>query len=302
MRLGELSLSTLISLAQNGRLILETGPFNVRIKTASRSFLEYLRIIYGYYTVDTSERILSFDIFLSSPLGLRRWHRPQIRFLLDGQQLFDPFPASHAPPLFEWGLNWCIARRAHRYLLLHAAVLDKNGNALILPAHPGSGKSTLCAALSLKGWRLLSDEFGMIEPETGNVISIPRPIALKNQSIEVIRGRFTHATIGPLFPETRKGTVAHVQPNRQSVDGIRTPARPRWIVFPKYQADAALTLSPFAKPQSFMRLANNSFNYEVLGVRGFETVRRLIRQCDCRRLEYGNVDEARAVLDELERE
>jgi predicted ATPase len=29
---------------------------------------------------------------------------------------------------------------------------------VILPAPPGSGKSTLCAALVTRGWRLLSDE------------------------------------------------------------------------------------------------------------------------------------------------
>jgi predicted ATPase len=46
--------------------------------------------------------------------------------------------------------------------MLHAAVVEKNGKALILPALPGSGKSTLSAALAMNGWRFLSDEFTMI--------------------------------------------------------------------------------------------------------------------------------------------
>ncbi|MBK9234594.1 MAG: hypothetical protein IPO19_00450 [Rhodoferax sp.] len=35
---------------------------------------------------------------------------------------------------------------------------------LVMPAIPGSGKSTLTAGLSLSGWRLLSDEFGALDP------------------------------------------------------------------------------------------------------------------------------------------
>ena len=47
-------------------------------------------------------------------------------------------------------------------LLLHAGV-ERDGLALICPPS-WSGKSTLTAALSLRGWRLLSDEFGAFDP------------------------------------------------------------------------------------------------------------------------------------------
>ena len=58
---------------------------------------------------------------------------------------------------------------------------------MLLPAAPGSGKTTLCAGLSLRGWRLLSDEFGLIRPGTTDLVPVPRPMALKNESIDVIR-------------------------------------------------------------------------------------------------------------------
>lgn len=39
----------------------------------------------------------------------------------------------------------------------------------------GAGKSTLCAALCADGWRLLSDEMALIEPDTGRLRGMGRP-------------------------------------------------------------------------------------------------------------------------------
>ena len=103
---------------------------------------------------------------------------------------FNPLPAEQAFPLLEWGLNWCVATQCHQYLILHAAVLERGGRALIMPAPPGSGKSTLCAALVARGWRLFSDELALIEIGGGQIVPLPRPISLKNESIDRIISGF----------------------------------------------------------------------------------------------------------------
>ena len=81
--------------------------------------------------------------------------------------------------MLEAGLNWCIGNLAHQYLVIHSATLERGGRALLMPAPPGSGKSTLCAALITRGWRLLSDEFALVDPATGLLVPVPRPVALK---------------------------------------------------------------------------------------------------------------------------
>jgi HprK-related kinase A len=199
--------------------------------------------------------------------------------------------------LLEWGLNWCIATQAHQFLMLHSAVVEKNGDSLILPALPGAGKSTLCAALSHRGWRLLSDEFGLIEPETKRVLPLPRAVPLKNRSIEVIRRFAPEAHLGPVFENTRKGTVAHMRPPGDSLARQREPARPRWILFPRFQANADLTIRPIEKAVAFIRLSQNSFNYRLLGALGFRTLAPLIRTCNCYSLRFGDLDEVVAALD-----
>src|SRR3546814_3330456 len=87
--------------------------------------------------------------------------------------------------MLEWGLNWCIGLHGHRYLIIHAAAIERNGLAVILPGAPGSGKSTLTAFLVHHGWRLLSDELALVSLHDGRLTALARPIGLKNRSIDL---------------------------------------------------------------------------------------------------------------------
>jgi hypothetical protein len=221
-------------------------------------------------------------------------------FRLDGETPFKPLPQSQAYALFEWGLNYAIAQHAHHYLMLHAAVVEKGGRAIIMPGQPGSGKSTLCAALLGEGWRLLSDEFALLSPEDGLLTPLPRPVSIKNAAIDLIRQRMPDAVIGPIATDTAKGTVAHLKAPLDSVRRAEERATPAWLVFPEYDSAASETvLEPLSKGRSLMAAAESSFNYDVLGVTGFETVADLVDRCECYTLTYQDLDEALARIAQM---
>lgn len=286
-------------LSSSKGVLIKTGPFNVSVRSDSAEFGNLLAWFYRDFPLLTKDNIFDYHISLSRTRGIRRYWRTQICFRLDNRDLFEPFPSRYGLPLFEWGMNWCIATQAHRYLLLHASVVERNGLAIILPAFPGSGKSTLCAALIHRGWRLFSDEFGIVRPENGMVIPLPRPIPLKNESIDVIRKFAPNVEIGPLFPKTRKGTVAHLRVPTSSVEGMYVEALPRWVIFPRYQSSAKVDIVPIPKSYALLKLATNSFNYGVLGKKGFILVGNIIRSCDCYDFTYGNLDDAVNRLNDL---
>lgn len=280
-------------------MTLSIGPFAVRFKSRLESLAGNLHLLYFDYPLVTAPAVVDFHISLDRPKNLRRWHRRQVVFSIDGRPVFEPFPANLIFPLLEWGLNWCIAKRCHQYLMLHAAVVEREGRAIIFPAIPGSGKSTLCAALIHRGWRLLSDEFGLVHLEHRNIIPLPRPIPLKNESIAIIRGFASDSIIGPLFPKTRKGTVAHLRPPASSVCRMTEPARAKWVVFPQFKPSSPFEFKQVPKAHSLLRLATNAFNYEVLGAHGFHLVSELIRSCDCYNLIYRDLNQAIAHLNSL---
>jgi HprK-related kinase A len=278
---------------------LRTGPFVTQLRSAIDDVARDIHTLYGNYELQDRSGFIDFDIRLIRPRGPRRWWRPQVQFMFDGGIPFKPLPLSQAFPMFEWGLNWCIASNMHRYLLLHAAVVARDDRAMILPGQPGSGKSTLCAALVSRGWRLLSDEMGVVVPASGELLPVPRPVSLKNESIDVIRAFAPAAVIGRSWEDTRKGTVAHMGAPENSVLEERMAAVPYCVVAPKYSRDGGIQINAESKAQMFMYLAKNSFNYHVLGPQGFVALGRVIDRCACYHLTFNDLAGAVATIEDL---
>lgn len=272
-------------------LPLRTGPVVNRITSTLPRVRNGISLLYAQHVIE-SDDFADFHVRVALPSGLRRWVRPNAYFYIDGSSPFNPLPADQAFPLLEWGLNWCVTAHFVKYLALHAAVVERNGRAMILPAPPGSGKSTLCAGLINRGWRLLSDELALIDPETVMLIPIPRPVSLKNDSIDIIKSFASEAVFSPVVHETVKGRVAHMRPQADAVRRSNEMARPGWIVLPSYVAGQEPRLEPMSKAEALLRMAENSFNYATHGQRGFEVLADVVDQCDCYRFSYSNLDEA----------
>jgi len=278
---------------------LRTGPVVSLIRSRLPAVVSGISLLYAEYPADDPEGFADFRVRVGRPRNLRRWLQPQAHFFSDGSLPFRPLPVDQAFPMLEWGLNWCVSSHCHQYLIFHAAVVEKSGRALILPAPPGSGKSTLCAGLVNRGWRLLSDELTLIEIASGRVVPLPRPVSLKNASIDVIRAFAPTVAISQPVHDTSKGSVAHMRAPSDSVDRASETARPGWIVVPRYEAGLAAALIPLSRARGLMRMADNAFNYSVHGRTGFEVLAQLVDRCACYEFAYGDLEEAAAVFNDL---
>jgi len=282
---------------------LSIEPFVVRLKSAIPAVQSSICHLYqGHvFLPQNAGNFVDFHIIIDQVGGARRFYKRQVQFKFDGKTPFKPLPYSQAFPFFEWGLNWCIANHSFRHLLLHAAVVEKNGQAVILPGQPGAGKSTLCAALVGRGWRLLSDEMAMIDLTSTELIPIVRPVSLKNESISIISGFVPDVVMGESFLDTSKGTVAHMKPPLASVQNASLRTKGRWVVFPQFRQDSSISVESISRAKAVLDLAKNAFNYNVLGARGFEKLCDLVEACDCFRLEYSHLDEAIDFFSDLDK-
>jgi HprK-related kinase A len=282
-------------------LQLRTGPFVFALRSPLPQVAEGVRLLYGHYPLASADGFTDFAVDIAHGTGLRRWIGPLARFVFDGRPVFEPMPASHAYPLLEWAMNWCVSMFDLHHLTLHAAVLERDGLAVILPAPPGSGKSTLCAGLLLSGWRLLSDELTMIDLAPPHAITpLCRPVSLKNTSIEVIR-RFSGGTavFNQVTHHTIKGSVSHMQVPADHVRRMDEPAQARWVVFPRWQAGAPASLTPRPQASGLVGLASNAFNYLPLGETGFQVLADVVAACDCHDFVYSDLKDAVRVFDGL---
>jgi HprK-related kinase A len=292
MRVGDLGAAELHQRCRHGALVIQTGPFSFRVRSDHALLREGLALLYAHYPVADVDDFADFQVEIAPGAGWRQWVRPQSVFQFDGRRVFEPLPAAHAYPLLEWAMNWCISTQSLRYLTIHAAVLERNGHAMVMPAPSGSGKSTLCAALLHAGWRLLSDELALVDLDDGLVHPLCRPVSLKNQSVPVIRALAPDAVFSRATHDTMKGSVSHMKVPDAHLDRVHVPARARWIVYPRYEPGAPTTLTSHRRASAVVDLAKQSFNFNLLGVRGFETLTGLVRACHCHDFRYSALPEA----------
>lgn len=287
-----------------GRLLarglrLQVGPFVVHYQGRGHALAARLHAHYPDYPFAAPGSFADAALHVGrNPSLSRHWFSTRVIRTEDGQ-VFTTFPEEATIAHLEWTMNWAIANRSHDYLMLHAAVLANRHGALILPASPGAGKSTLCAYLMHRGWRLLSDEFTLIRDLSLAIHPFPRLVPLKNQSIDVIRELVPEAKLGPPIPGTHKGTVAHLQPTPAHLRAMHETAQPRLMVFPRWEADAPLSLTPAARADCFVEITQNAFNYVLRGAEGFRLATALTDAVTPFRLRYSQLPEAAAALDAL---
>lgn len=281
-------------------LRIRVGPVVAAVRSPFRTVQTSVALHYAAHEVVAADAFTDFDLTIERSGGIRRLVRPKALFRFDSTAPFKPLPGDQAFALLEWGFNWAIAAHCHEYLIIHSAVVERDKRAMLLPAPPGSGKSTLCAALVACGWRLLSDELTIIDLDGGSVVPVPRPISLKNASIELIRAFWPEAAVGEIIHDTLKGSVAHVQPPATNVRRSQESAAPGWIVFPRYLAGESAKLDRLSKSAAFMHLIDNTFNYSLHGRHGFERLTHFVDASECYEFRYGGaLDDAVSTFERL---
>jgi hypothetical protein len=281
-------------------LTIAIGPFTVCFACDNPSVAHDVRWMYAAHPVCDDDELIDLGIEIRRVSGLRRWVKPQVRVAVEGVPLFNPLPAEFGSAAFEWSFNIAMAGRTHQHLVLHAGVVARDGRAVVLPAEPGAGKSTLSAALMASGWRLFSDESTVFGPDDG-VIAVPRPVMLKGPSTRVIRTRWPDLPMTPprLAPPDVEGPLCLLRPTEVSVVRAAEPAWVRWIVFPRFREGASTSWARLEKGPAFIRLVQNAFNYTVRGLAAFEQLTRVVDRADCYAFEYSNLDEALAFFERL---
>ena len=280
------------------RIDLRIGAISYRVGSAWRGPIAALRHLYaGYPTPE--DGIATVTARIGPPVPWRRWIRPQVAIEGD-HSLPDTIPMAlrHGLLAAEMAMNMQVALGERRHLLIHAAAVERGGKALILPGDSGSGKSTLAALLGEQGWRLMADEFVMIDLATGLAKPFPRAISLKNSAIAEVQRRIADpARFGPHLSDTPKGELRHLRPNDEAIARMDEPARPALILFPSY--GYAPDSAGVGRAELFARLTEGSTNYIALGQPGFAAMLHLAEHVPSARFAYSDSDSGIAIVEQF---
>jgi len=280
-------------------VVLQIGPFSVGVKIQDIKVAQEFLALYEGYPFESRSALSDFRIELKPSALSRAWIQNHVQVYIDQQAPFKPLPRNLGLPMVESAINWCIGRRVVRYLLIHAAVIEREGRAVVMPGVSGAGKSTLAAALIANGWRLLSDEVAIIDPRNGLLQPHPRPISLKNESIDLIASRYPQFAANRQYEGTVKGRVTYVRAPLDAIQKADVSAQPFLAISLKHNAGAHLTCDRIDRANAFMFLVKQSPNYRLLLERGFRTLANFVEACDHHSLNYSDLDEAVRTVNEL---
>ena len=179
-------------------------------------------------------------------------------------------------------------------IAIHAGVASRAGRAVLLPAPPDSGKSTLTAALVMRGWSFLSDEVAALD-EDGRVHPFPRPLVLEPGAMGALRAR--KRDLCPEWePSARRNYVTCDDLRASSLGAASDVAA---IVMPRFIPGATADLRPASRAQTLKLLTEQCFNLPRFGSVGFRSLGRLVERVDCFRLDFGDVFAAASLIEPI---
>ncbi|MDF7774727.1 HprK-related kinase A [Sphingomonas sp. AOB5] len=276
---------------------LRIGPVGFRIGCDWRAPIAEIEHLYRDYP-KPDDGIPDFNVHLFAARPWRRVFRPSVH--IGGDFVIPdaaPLPLSMGLLAAEMGMNLQMALGQRRYLLLHASAAERDGRALLMSGISGAGKSTLAALLMARGWRLMGDEFALVDPATGLVHGFPRLVSLKNEALPVVADALPGARFGAVMTGTPKGTLRHLVPDARAIAAMREPAKPALMIFPRFGFEAADRM--MMPSETFVRLTQASTNYTQLAERGFDALTRLVREVPAHAIDYPDTDTAIAQVDRL---
>ncbi len=212
-----------------------------------------------------------------------------------GQRLYEVGRLDDLVAHLDWAVHWAIAQQAGHRVVCHGGALVRDERALVLPAASGSGKSTLTAALQSRGWRVLSDELVVIEPETSGVLSVAKAVCVKQGSACALGGMGVSPWAGRWFRKPGKGRVGYVPVESAGV--TRVGGWPVGMVLTvQYTGAAAAVLCDMSAVQAELVLLAQTLHAGA-GTAG--CLRRMTREAVCGRLTTGDLEASCRAIEDL---
>lgn len=278
-------------------LSLAIGPASFRIGSVWKQPILELQRLYAAYPAPR-DGIADFTVRLEPEKPWRKWLRPSVR--IGGDYMLPdaaPLPLEQAILAAEMGMNLQMALGWRRHVLLHASCVERGGRALVMTGASGSGKSTLAAMLGERGWRLMGDEFALLDLESGAIFAFPRLISLKNGAIKVLEEEAGTGRFGPLLAGTPKGDIRHLVPRQDAIGRMTEGAPPAMLLFPRFGHAAAVR--PMTRSETFVRLTQASTNYVALGEAAFVALSRFVDSVPAHAIDYESGKQAVELVERL---
>jgi hypothetical protein len=196
------------------------------------------------------------------------------------------------------GVVWQTAVNAHDFLFyIHAGVVGTSDGCILLPAQAGSGKSSLTAALTHRGFRYFSDEVALIQRADFRVPPMPLAICVKSTGWEIMAKYFPGIADLPMHWRDDGKRVRYIPPPNFT---NWAPAPVTHIIFPRHSEQARTAIHPISQSQALGHLMaeclalRQRLNHQIV-----QDLVNWIKGISCYSLTFSSLDAAADAVTEV---
>lgn len=264
--------------------------FPICIKSNSQQFLQDFGSIFHYFKVTRPNSDLdngtSFHVSIN-----------HISTITDGNQTIYQSPNyQYILEYLEYEIYNLLIDKLTNYYLIHAGVVGFDHKAILFPAQSGSGKTTLIASLLKNGFKYLSDEIAIIEPQTLIVHPFPKPLNIKIGSLPLFTNFEPEMELINKRDTGIEDKIHHVLVRNGSIHPVDKPIPIKSIIFVQYKPKVDCRLRRISKACTIFELVKCSFNQYLFKEKGIDLIDRLVATCECYQLQFNHLDEAMKLI------
>jgi len=262
-----------------------------RVVTDSREVNAYLEsVLSGFPEADAAEVEYQLRRVTGTEEGSTRFE-----VVFDGETVVSDASLGVLAGSFVQALN----RRAissDYAVMCHAGGVELDGVGFVFPAHMESGKTTLTTGLVRAGFGYLTDEAVAFDPKTCVIEPFPKPLSIDKGS----QFLFPELAPAPAPGDDRAPELQwQVPPDAIRAGAVGRACVERFIVFPRYDADAPTKLEALSRATTLMELATNTFEFRDHARHSLEVLARVVEGARGFRLTIGDLHEACVVIADL---
>lgn len=234
------------------RLSLRVAGLHIVLNVHSPRPLDHLRAVFDHLATDhDGPGALSCSLF-----PLRRGYA----VTAEGRTLVCCTDEAEVVPMVKTALSMLAVETVDAPGALHAAALAIDGQAVVLPAAGGAGKSTLAAALVHNGFDLAGDDTVFLLAGGRYIQPMPLAICLKEKAWAAVAGCVPDID---RLPGHRRGdgkTVRYVVPRRNGAFAFAADPLPiARLVFPCFRPGGGVAVDRLSSGEALERLLPQFF-------------------------------------------
>jgi len=212
------------------------------------------------------------------------------------QQLYEGKDREYLVRRLLFDLLIRLPREQSQFVSFHAAAVAREGCGVLLCGESKSGKSTLAAWLTARGFDYLSDEIAAVRCGGLEMTGLARGIVLKEGSSFVWRQRLNEQERFRVVRLSDQAAV--VDPELLRGHSVRQQASLGLLLFPHFAPGRGLEARRLPQGECAMLLIEALVNSVVLPDRGVPETIRLARVCPAYTVEYSDLGDVTVWIEE----